>query len=279
MDAVSYAVTKVRQSIPRQLLDEAFKPQRYDPFRNTRRYDNVLTQSIDDLIRTKVIDGMVALDLEQFAGTEDMIDLNLATMSMYDPWNAIYRFDSKALGGRNIIKVHEVIYGMNVGHGATSSGVLGPTRGMLNTVVKDVMRASVGVGSTSSAYVELIGPNTILINDITSFSTYSRIRCTLSMDSGFSEIKPVYRKDFADLVVCATKAYIYNTLIIDVDEGVIRSGKTIGAFKQILDNYADQMQIYDEMLEGDIRKAFIMNDTEQYRKVLKMILGARSKFG
>ena len=64
MDAVSYAVTKVRQAIPRQLLDEAFKPQRYDPFRNTRRYDNVLTQSIDDLIKIKVIEGMVS-KLEQ----------------------------------------------------------------------------------------------------------------------------------------------------------------------------------------------------------------------
>lgn len=279
MDAVSYAVTKVRQTIPRQLLDEAFKPQRYDPFRNTRRYDNVLTQSIDDLIKIKVIEGMVSLDLDQFAGTEDLLDLTLATHSIYDPWNTIYKFDSRALGDRNISKVHEVIYGLNVGHGSTSYGGLGPTRGMLNSVSRDVSRATTGVGSTGTAYVELIGPNTILINDMSTFSAYSKVRCTLSFDSTFSEIKPAYRKDFADLVVCAAKAFIYNTLIIDVDEGVIRSGKTIGMFKQILDSYADQMQIYDEKLEGDIRKAFIMNDTEQYRKVLKMQLGSRSKFG
>lgn len=278
MDAVSYCVSKVRQHIPRQLLDEAFKPQRYDPIRSVRRYDNVLSQSIDDLIRTKIVEGMVGLDLDQFGGTEDLLPIHMAERIPYDPWNVIFRFNKSDLGGRNIIKVHEISYGYNLGFGVGGYGEQTRTKDMLTSVARDVSRATVGVESTGSAYIELIGPNTILVNDINIISGYSTIRCTLGYSKIFNEIKPIYRKDLADLVVVAAKAYIYNTLVIDVDEGVIRSGKTIGAFKQILDKYEDAMQIYDEMLETSIRKMVILNDTEQYRRVMKLALGSKPKY-
>lgn len=278
MDAVSYCVTKVRQHIPRQLLDEAFKPQRYDPIRSVRRYDNVLSQSMDDLIRTKIVEGMVALDLDQFGGTETLLPVRLAERIPYDPWNVVFRYNKSDLGGRNIIKVHEISYGYNLGYGVGGFGEAARNRNMVSSVSRDISRATVGVEPTGSAYVELIGPNTILVNDINIISGYSNIRCTLGYSKFFNEIKPVYRKDLADLVVVATKAYIYNTLVIDVDEGVIRSGKTIGAFKQTLDKYEDAMQMYDEMIETTMRKLVILNDTEQYRKVLKLALGAKPKY-
>lgn len=278
MDAVSYCIAKIRQNIPRQLLDEAFKPQRYDPIRSVRRYDNVLSQSIDDLIRTKIMEGMVALDLEQFAGTEDTLPLNIAEKIPYDPWNVVYRFNKKDLGGRNIIKVHEVLFATNLGYGVDGFGAHNRSRDMLTSVARDISRATVGTEATGTAYVELIGPNTILVNDINIITGYTRLRCTLTYDKLFNEIKPAYRKDLADLSVMAAKAYIYNTLVIDVDEGIIRSGKALGSFKEQLDKYSDSMQMYDEMLETTMRKIAIMNDTEQYRKVMKLALGSISKY-
>ncbi len=278
MDAVSYCIAKIRQHVPRQLLDEAFKPQRYDPIRAVRRYDNVLSQSIDDLIRTKVMEGMVALDMDQFAGTEDTLPLSMAERIPYDPWNVVFRFNKKDLGGRNIIKVHEVLYGYALGFGVGGYGEQLQSKNMMSSIGRDIQRATTGVETTGSAYVELIGPNTILVNDINIISGFTTVRCTLTYDKLFNEIKPAYRKQLADLSVLAAKAHIYNQLIIDVDEGVIRSGKTIGAFKQILDNYSDAMQMYDEMLATTIRKMTILNDTEQYRKVMKLALGARPKY-
>lgn len=279
MDTVSYCVAKIKQVIPRQLLDEAFKPQRYDPVRQVRRYDNVLAQSIDDLIRTHVIEGVVALDLDQFAGTEDLVLMSLADRIVYDPWNLVFRFDPKVLGGRRIIKVHEVLFGYNVGHGTSTYGNQGPSRNLIGNVTRDIQRATSGVSSSGTAYVELIGPNTVLINDINIVSGYSTLRCTLTYDKTFNEIKPEYRKTIADLCILATKQYIYNTLIIDVDEGIIRSGKTIGMFKQLIDSYSDALQIYDEMIDVTMLKISILNDTEQKRKVMKLAIGSRTKFG
>lgn len=279
MDAVTYAVSKVKQSIPRQLLDEAFKPQRYDPIRSVRSYDNVLTQSIDDLIRTKVIDAMVAPDLENFAGTEDTIPLHLAERIPYDPWNVCFRFKERDLGGRTINKVHEVTYGSALGFGVGNFGEhhYGTTRNALAEVGRDINRATVGTPSTGTAYVELIGPNTILINDINIVTGFTYLRCTLSYDKYFNEIKPAYRFDFAKFVVLATKAYIYNQLVFEVDEGVIRSGKVIETFKQTLDKYEDSLEMYHTELETTMAKIAIMNDTEQYRKVMKLALGSRPK--
>lgn len=278
MDAVSYCVSKIRQHIPRQLLDEAFKPQRYDPIRSVRRYDNVLSQSLDDLIRTKIMEGMVGIDLEQIAGTEDLIPISMAERIPYDPWNVVYRFNKKDLGGRNIIKVHEILLGYNLGYGVGGYGEQNRSKDMLTSVARDISRATIGVPSTGSAYVELIGPNTILVNDINIISGYTTVRCTLTYDKLFNEIKPAYRRDLAALSVLAAKAYIYNHLVIDVDEGVIRAGKTLGSFKQTLDKYEDSIQMYEEMIDTTISKIAIMNDTEQYRKVMKLALGSRPKY-
>lgn len=278
MDAVSYCVSKIRQHIPRQLLDEAFKPQRYDPIRSVRRYDNVLSQSLDDLIRTKIMEGMVGIDLEQIAGTEDLIPVSMAERIPYDPWNVVYRFNKKDLGGRNIIKVHEILLGYNLGFGVGGYGEQNRSKDMLTSVARDISRATVGVESTGSAYVELIGPNTVLVNDINIISGYTSLRCTLTYDKLFNEIKPAYRRDLAALSVLAAKAYIYNHLVIDVDEGVIRAGKTLGSFKQTLDKYEDSIQMYEEMIDTTISKIAIMNDTEQYRKVMKLALGSRPKY-
>lgn len=278
MDAVSYCVSKIRQHIPRQLLDEAFKPQRYDPIRSVRRYDNVLSQSLDDLIRTKIMEGMVGIDLEQIAGTEDLIPISMAERIPYDPWNVVYRFNKKDLGGRNIIKVHEILLGYNLGFGVGGYGEQNRSKDMLTSVARDISRATTGVESTGSAYVELIGPNTVLVNDINIISGYTTLRCTLTYDKLFNEIKPAYRRDLAALSVLAAKAYIYNHLVIDVDEGVIRAGKTLGSFKQTLDKYEDSIQMYEEMIDTTISKIAIMNDTEQYRKVMKLALGSRPKY-
>lgn len=277
-DAVSYAISRIKREIPPPILREAFLPQRYDPTRKTRRYDNVLVQSIDDQIRTRIIDGFIALDLDTFAGTEDLILLSLATREAYDPWNVIYRFDSRVLGGRTINKVHEVLYGIQSGFGTGNYGPLHPQSSKFANVTKEIAMATSGSPNTGTAYVELIGPNTILVNDVNALTGYASVRCTLSYDKAFNEIKPVYRRDFSELAVAAAKAYIYNQLVIDIDEGVIRSGKTVGRFREILDQYSDATQIYNDLIDGKMRKIVLMNDTEAMRGIMKLQLGSKVKF-
>ncbi len=277
-DTVSYAITRIKRAIPKALLDEAFLPQRYEPGRKTRMYGNVLAQSIDDQIKTKIIDGFLAVDLDNFAGVEDTLPLHLADRISYDTWNVTYRFDSRLIGNRTINKVHEVLYGMQSGYGAGNYGPLSPQGNKMSHVMRDISRAAFGAPTTGTAYVELIGPNTILINDSNALSSFAYVRCTLSFDDTFSEIKPVYRNSFAEVAVAAAKAFVYNTLVIDVDEGVIRSGKTMGRFREILDSYSDSLQVYDDLMDTKMRKIMILNDTEEYRKVMKLALGAKPKF-
>lgn len=277
-DTLSYAISRIKRAIPKALLQEAFLPQRYDPGRKTRSYGNVLAQSLDDQIKSKVITGWIAPDLDNFAGVEDTIPLSLGTRETYDSWNVIYKFDSRALGNRTINKVHEVLYGMESGYGAGNYGPISPQGSKMNHVMRDITRASTGAPTTGTAYVELIGPNIVLINDSNALSSWAYLRCTLSFDDTFSEIKPIYRSDFAQVAVLAAKAFIYNTLVIDVDEGVIRSGKALGRFREILDSYSDSLEVYDDLMNTKMRKIMIMNDTEQYRKVMKLALGAKPKF-
>lgn len=53
---------------------------------------------------------------------------------------------------------------------------------------------------------------------------------------------------FQNLVMLATKQWCYNNLYIDVDRAYMETGVDIGAFKTVLETYADAGQLYDEEL-------------------------------
>ena len=67
----------------------------------------------------------------------------------------------------------------------------------------------------------------------------------------------------AKMVTLATKAWIYNNLIIDIDRAAMECGADVGKIKEIIEEYRDANQLYDEqrplwfgaqMLDSDVRQ-------------------------
>ena len=268
---LSYVLDQVSYEIPSEVLKETFASRRYDPSKGERYRDNKLGVSLDSVIRKEVIDGRVAIDINLCSGVETIISLAGLPMEQIDLWNVVYRIPDKLTGSRNITAVYGVTFGQGY---ANQSGVnnLRQTSQLMNAAA-GVMQASAPIPNTQSPYVSLIGDNVILINDVQGINSNMWLRCMVTHEPNFANIKPPYYRKFAELVVLATKAAIYNKLVILLDEGQIKAGASIGRFREIVDGYADANQLYKEFLHDKWRVSATMNDTQKYRQILKTVVG------
>lgn len=63
-------------TIPSEVLKQAFMPVRYDPTRKSRFYDNTLPVTTDTLIKDQVIMGRVMKDIDLVSGSEVPVPLS-----------------------------------------------------------------------------------------------------------------------------------------------------------------------------------------------------------
>lgn len=85
----------------------------------------------------------------------------------------------------------------------------------------------------------------------------------LALDETFEQVQPSSVETLAKMVTLATKAWIYNNLIIDIDRAAMECGADVGKIKEIIEEYRDANQLYDEqrplwfgaqMLDSDVRQ-------------------------
>lgn len=276
MDPVSVAMLRIMKGgIPRDILKQVFTAKRYDPTADDRYFDNSLGTSVEEQIRLKVIEGRVAIDMSVTGGTEVHLPMRFAEREYIDAWNVIYRFDRRFTGGRRIVSVSEMTYGLTqaLGTGGSPGYDSRASQFMLNS--RNLLRASTGVGTLSSSYVQLIGPNAVLVNDVNQVIGDSLLKCRVAHEANFSDLHPSYWHSFGELVLRALKAYIWSDLVIEIDENQIRGGATIGRIREIVDGYADAEQMYMEYLDIEWAKQRILSDPQQMRKISKWLLGGK----
>lgn len=278
MSAFDTALRRI-MTIPREVLKQAFMPTRYDPTRAARYYDNTIPLSIETLIKDQVILGRVMKDIDLVSGTEIVIPLYGVEYERVDPFNSIFRLSDRDTGGRTITSCYEVTYGRSSTHShgshGTHAGYSTSTSSLLKAA-KDVLRASTGTSSISTSHVQIIGHNVILVNDVSLVGTYGVLRCQVTNDPNLNNLRTQYHQRFASLCLHAVRAYVYSSLVIDLDEGALRGGQTIGRFREIVDNFADADTIYIEELDM-WQKISILNDPVQSRRANRLALGIRPK--
>lgn len=277
MSPLEIAIQDVNNYIPRDLLEQAFLVRTRRP-NNERSFQalNLLPNTINDNIKTYVVDVRVAVDLSCISLVEDIVSLQGVERQMIDSWNVLYRFTPQDLSGRQIVSVMEAVYGVVQGvNGLNYTNYMNRSSRYLQTA-RNILNAVGGVTPSGTAYVQRIDGHTVLVSDMSQSYALGGIKCKLSGSPDFSEIKPAYIQQFSRLIRFATQAYIYNNLIIEIDQSVIRGGSDIGRFKDIVDGYADANQMYEDQLKL-WRKLAIMNDTESMRRRTKLTIGTRTR--
>jgi hypothetical protein len=122
----------------------------------------------------------------------------------------------------------------------------------------------------SNASVELIGYNTVLIRDQLRVTNSYQLRCVVANDEHMSNMQPRTYLAFGKLCELAIKSYIYNNMIIAMDQAYLSGGQELGQFKAIVESYSDAEEQYGTYLNEVWRPISFMSSTIDYTRFLKL---------
>lgn len=279
MNAIAYSLGRVKQSIPRQILEAAFISKQLTTWSLARKLN------IDQEIINAVIAPRVLIDCNLVGGSQAMIALSGLGQEIVEGGMTVIHIPKERTQGRSINSaLHVAFYSaQSVGSylSGQGSGYAGYNtyNGQNNNTA--LMAATQGVMTSfdqmpliSTSKVQLIAENTILIKDNIILSPGCFLRCILDNDENLNNIQMRSYRLIANLVIMAVKAYIYNELVIDLGQGRLQGGAEIGVFKDIISGYSDADQNYMDYLNDVIEALLYMNDSESYMRLIKLNIGS-----
>lgn len=267
MSVLSKALNDLRFKIPEDILKIAFTPN------NTFRWRNAPT-SLDEEIRSQVIRPRVMVDLNIFAHKRVSISLGDVPCEQIENFVWIYEIPMEKLDNREIVSVLSVHY-MPVYNQMGFTGY-----GYGNSIMQPVSDALIAgqravdshssIPNTSSAQVNLIGQNTVLIRDPFRANRPYHLLCVIANDPELNNID--YRsQDYVNkMVELAVKAYIYNTLRIKVNRGFLEAGVEIAAVREYIESIADSEQMYQDFKQEQMGAVLVMNERDIYTDLIRL---------
>lgn len=264
MNPITKALDDIRFRIPPQILNQVFITQ------DMRSCGSIV--SMETRIRDQVLEPRVFIDLDIFGGTEAFIPLNPPVEANYtDPYTVIYRIPDEITQNRRIAQVYSVHFGIL---GYQNAGMaLHYTESSMGSEMRRVLDSAMRVPPAATSYVNLIAHNVIMVRYVALpyMSAFMRVR--LGNDNALSQIRSPAIPAFSELCTLAVKAYIYNQMIITMDQGQLSGGQSLGTFKEIIMEWRDSNETYDERLRR-WKKISVLNDPEANRRHLRTIVGA-----
>jgi hypothetical protein len=272
MNPLAIAVQNIKYNIPDELLQIAFKS--LLPNLNYREVDQYI--SIDEQILSLIIRPRVLLDCNLVGGEQAIIPLDGIVPTYLDNYAMVYRIPKSKTQNRSIISALSVGYlpYLSSGYGSTAP-YLGYGATTMNgsseitTTAMRIMDSLSSIPPIGNANVQLIGENMVLIKD--SFRTTQSyfLRCILANEENLGNLSPRSYPEFSKLCLLAVKSYLYNFLIVKMDQGFIVGGQTLGSVKNIIDSYVDSEEQYQAQLREVFSKVLFMNDQPTYTRFLR----------
>lgn len=267
MNCLIYSLQEVMSSIPYDLL--------YAAFTIDESPELINTNSLEDKILRKLLRKRVLIDANICGGIEYVVPLNNINPSFTEYFYTVYNVPPELTLNKEIISALNltVMPGNGVfGNGTPESGGFfstgfnaGPP---LTNVANRIANSVAPTGILSNAHIEIIGYNTVVIYAHYRVLTNFGLRVLLENDSNLNNIQPRNYKTISKLCILATKAYIYNKLIIHVNSGYLVSGQELGIFKSLVESYSDANQDYETFITEELRAVLFMNDTTRMNRFI-----------
>lgn len=272
MSPIQFALSEIRDEIPEEVLELAFIPK--TKYKLARQ--KFMSTSVEQQILEKVINGKVRRHIDAQGAQEITVDLNGLQREKVGPQAWIMHIPKSRTKGRSITSVLGVHIGLysnsNVdgaapyfGMGVSSSFLSGngSNTGCNNNAqvraVNDLLQTYAPVEMNYTANVYLVDENTIYCED--NMSVFNLVlRCKVASDSEFSFIQGAYVRHFAKLCILATKAWIYKNLNVKLDKAHIEGGVEVSKIREIVDDYRDASEQFNEFIQEKWRKIQRMTD-------------------
>lgn len=264
MNVIPKSIDYVKTRIPPLILAEAFTKNQYGYGFTAKTVDS---QIMDLIIRPRVL-----VDCNLVGGLEVIINLTQSERERIDDITHVIRIPKSITNGQSILSVLHLLHmdptkQTQYGLAGTLSGnaVLRLTQGVLDALAP--------LPTMSTATIELIAENTIMVKDNVLLPLSCFLRCVITQDTNMSKLRPRYYMQFCKLVELAVKAHIYNNLIVPLDEGYLKGGSELGIVKQIIEGYADAADMYDEFLVK-WAKIMVLNDRESKTRHIRSMMSS-----
>lgn len=266
MSALAKALDEIKFTIPMQVLQVAFQEENY----NWRR----MPVGMDEQIMNRVLRPRVLVDCNLVGGITVMVPLDGVSPSYMDNFSSVYEVPKDLTQGRSIVSVLSVSYmpyasafnSAGVGYGNVSPTSMNEVTGAAQRVADSLS----GIPPISNAQVSLIGENTVLLRDQFRVTSAYVLRCILSNDENMNNISTRSWHAFSELCKLAVKSFIYNTMLIRMDQAYLQGGQELGAFKSYVETLSDAEEMYQTCLKEKWQATAFMNDTYTYSRFLKM---------
>lgn len=260
---ITFAINKIKFAIPRQILEKAFISNGRHRYRESR--------SLESFIREHVIENRVAVDIELLGSTFIQLPVKPSWISNQGNGEYLIRVPMSATQGRVITRITSV----ELGHGNTGSLGTYPSYspGATLNATKKVLDSALPTPMTGTPHVELLDNNVIYVTDILfgSFNLY--INCYLSADENFNNLPKPAWLTFAKLCELACKAYIWTELTINIDRAQLDGGQELGSFADIVNDYRDAHEQYEEFFKDRWKKTAIMADPKSKQRFIRSLIG------
>ncbi len=270
MTPVQKAIADVRRKIPPQILQVAFMDQNFGPnlfqFAQSR---NAL--SLDAMIREKIVEGRVMEDCNMLGGTLSVISLAGLEQEYYNQATIVVRIPMERTQNRRIVRALSVLIGLETLPSSYNYGMSNYSD--MLSAAGQVVASHTSMPVQSTARVQLIAENTVMIADQSILPSTMQLMCMVENDLDFSQMRSMTISKFTRLVEYAVKAHIYNELVIPIAEGEMRGGMDLGRFKEIVDGYADAEENYETYREEVWIKVQMLDDFHSRNRHLRQIMG------
>lgn len=263
MNAIQKALSEIKFNIPAEILNIAFIER--SPYINR-------SISLDERILNSILRPRVFTDINLIGGITVYIPINYDYISTVAPGEHIVKIPKSVTNNRSIVSPLVIVSNIGSYNGNMSTPAYGRVQDltqvaghMLNSIVKD--------SPIQTARLELIGENTLLVQDPDMFLYNCTLKCVIEHDANMSSIHPRNYLAFSKLCILGTKSYIHNHLKVKLDQGYIYGGHELSTITDIVDNYADAEEMYQEYLHTTFRQIEFMNQPDNMNNFIKGMFG------
>lgn len=265
MNIIQKALSDLHYTIPPEVLELAFLD------RHLMRSGVAL--SLDHQIQDKVIQGRVIPDCNLRGGKQLEVPLDGLRAQMYQNGMMVYHIPKERTDGCSITSVLSLTYGSHPAYNALSGRGYFNHHSDLMSAASSLITSSEQPPNLSTASVQLIGENIVLVKSPTPLPGSAYLRCNVEHDAALSNIAPASWPVFSKLVEHATKAYIYIHKRVLLDQGYLHGGMNLGAVQEFVEQYSDDNEMYQELLQQKWGKVTHANDEERMRRTLGLQIG------
>lgn len=268
MNMLQSTLDEVLFRIPEEVLNLAFMKEQ----RSWRRAPTNLNEEI----LNKVIKPRIMKRMSERGGQTVMVNLKDITPIFNDRQVTVYRIPPHLLNNREIVCVLSASYlpsGMSFTGFGTQVGTVYPGgTSELTMLGTRIMDAASSLPIISTAQIDLVGHNTIMVRDQIKNVGMYQVRLQVTDDPYLNNIHPRSAMVLSKLFELGIKAYVYNKLIVKMDAGVLDMGQELGAFRNIVESYSDAEEMYQEWLRTKWGKIAFLNDEHRSNRHIRSMI-------